>query len=517
MNGCSRREFLEDVGRGMLVASLGSATALELGLTPALAEESSKRLTFGELEPLVSLMQETAPDKLLPILVEKLNAGTDLKTLVTSAALANARAFGGQDYTGFHTFMALVPAYQMAGELPTERRALPVLKVLYRNSSRIQEQGVHRQDILYPVVAADSVSPSRGGEQLREAVRAVDWEGAESRFAALAQGPAGEAYNHLQFAVQDEVDVHRVVLAWRAWALVGLSGEQYAHTLLRQSVRYCVDTEQRLRDRNSPRSAVREVLPRLLDEYGLLGKALGDRKADDSWVEHLARTVFSATRQQAADATAAALAEGMHPEAVGEAISMAANLLVLHDPGRREQHSTPQKPPGCVHGDSVGVHASDAANAWRHIARVSNPRNTVASLIVGAFHTAGQTGWASKDPYPYADLLDDIDAKDAGTLLGQAEEAIKGNDQARACAVVHRYGELGLPTRQAFNLLLKYAVSEDGALHAEKYYRTAAEEFATTRAAFRPRQLVALARVTASEYGFEAPGYGEACELLGVS
>jgi hypothetical protein len=29
--------------------------------------------------------------------------------------------------------------------------------------------------------------------------------------------------------------------------------------------------------------------------------------------------------------------------------------------------------------------------------------------------------------------------------------------------------------------------------------------------------MVALARVTASEYGFAAPGYQEACELLGVS
>ena len=40
--------------------------------------------------------------------------------------------------------------------------------------------------------------------------------GADRTFAALVQRqPAGEAFNHLQFAVQDEVDVHRVVLAWR--------------------------------------------------------------------------------------------------------------------------------------------------------------------------------------------------------------------------------------------------------------------------------------------------------------
>ena len=38
MGSANRREFLADVGRGMLVASVGSAMALDLGLTPALAE-----------------------------------------------------------------------------------------------------------------------------------------------------------------------------------------------------------------------------------------------------------------------------------------------------------------------------------------------------------------------------------------------------------------------------------------------------------------------------------------------
>ena len=47
-----------------------------------------------------------------------------------------------------------------------------------------------------------------------------------------------------------------------------------------------------------------------------------------------------------------------------------------------------------------------------------------------------------------------------------------------------------------FDLLLRYAVSEDGALHAEKFYRTVSEEFAATRPAFRWRHLVALGRVT---------------------
>ena len=64
--------------------------------------------------------------------------------------------------------------------------------------------------------------------------------------------------------------------------------------------------------------------------------------------------------------------------------------------------------------------------------------------------------------------------------------------------------------------MIKYAVREDGALHAEKYYHTVTEEFAATRSAFRWRHLIALARVTASEHGHPAPGQAEARRLLGV-
>ncbi|MFP6894958.1 MAG: hypothetical protein VCA38_00030 [Roseibacillus sp.] len=45
---------------------------------------------------------------------------------------------------------------------------------------------------------------------------------------------------------------------------------------------------------------------------------------------------------------------------------------------------------------------------------------------------------------------------------------------------------------------MKYAISEDGRLHAEKYYRTVTEEFASIRPAYRWGELVAWARVTAS-------------------
>jgi hypothetical protein len=511
----NRRDFLADVGRGMLLASVGPALATDLGLSPAFAGDSPGRLTFGDREPLVALMEDTPVKQLLPAVVAKLKDGTDLGSLVAAASLANARTFGGQDYTGYHAFMALMPSFHMAQELPPERRALPVLKVLYRNTGRIQDCGGQKNEVLHPVEAAPLPSNRPAGEVLRDEIRGLDVNAAERTFATLAKGPVGEAFNHLQFSVQDECDVHRVVLAWRAWAILDLAGREQAHTVLRQSVRFCVDEEQGIRKR-SYQPEIRTVLPKLLDQYHLVGRPAGKREADDKWVEELARVIYGSSGARAAEAAAAALAEGMSPEVVGEAISLAANRLVLCDPGRRPEQAQPGKPAGSIHGASVGVHASDSANAWRNIARVSDPRNTVASLIVGAYHTAGQSRGLTPQPQPSPEQLEKIRTTDASALLRDTEAAIREKDQARACALVHRYGELGHAPRQVFDLLLRFAISEDGALHAEKYYRTVTEEFAATRPAFRWRHLAALARVTASEYGFPAPGYVDACRLLNV-
>jgi len=512
MSRYHRREFLADVGRGMLVASVGSGIAQDLGLAPAaLADEGgAERLTFGPMEPLVALMQETPADRLLPAVVERMKAGTDLRQLVAAASLANARSFGGQNYDGYHAIMALVPSYHMACELPESQRALPVLKVLYRNTSHIQSSGALNHEALHHVEPAAVPTGMAGAEALREATRRQDMEAAERAFAALASRPLDETYNDLQLVVQDYVDVHRVVLAWRSWALLDFTGKEHAHTLLRQSVRFCVDEE-----RNIRQEALRALLPKLLDRRGLASRSPGDRQPDDAWIEKMSQTIYASRRDQAAEAVAEALAEGIAPEAVGEAISMAANQLVLRDPGRRKADGA-AKPIGSVHGASVGVHASDAANAWRNIARVSDRRNTYASLIVGAYHTAGQSGGLNPQGYPFAEHREKIRNVEPDALLAQAETAIKANDQSRACALVHRYGELGRPARPVFDLMLRYAISEEGALHAEKYYRTVTEEFATTRPTFRWRQLAALARVTASEYGYPAPGVAEARRLLKV-
>jgi hypothetical protein len=503
----------------MLVASVGYGTALDLGLTKAFADTAPDRLTFGSLEPLVSLMQETPVQKLLPALVEQLRAGIGVGELVKAAALANARTFGGEDYIGFHTMMALAPSLYMARELPTERQAMPVFKVLYRNTNRINEFGGPSSEVLHPV-EGDALPDGRvAGELVQERVRSKDIQAAERTFAAIAAKSPEDAFNGMLYAVMDNTEVHRVVLPYRAWDMAGIIGKENAHTLLRQSLRYCLRAERN--NRSETWDEPRTLLPKMLDQFKLVDKPLGDRKPDDKWVDEFSQMLFKATAQQAAEAAAAALAEGIAPDAIGEAISLAANQLVLRDHGRRPQEESPGKPVGSVHGDSIGVHACDSANAWRNMARVSNARNICACTILGAYQVAldrvNRGGdFQNWQPLPVPWVLNQVKTTEPEALLRELDEAIRGNLQARAATIAYRYGELDLPARPVFDLLLKYAISEDGALHAEKYYRTVTEEYATTRPAFRWRQVIALARVTASEYGRRAPGYDEAVSLLKV-
>src|SRR5262249_54198625 len=156
-------------------------------ISEAWAASGPDALAFGALEPLVVLMQETPKERLLPLLTQQLAQGAQLRTLVAAGALANARTFGGQDYTGDHSLMAPPPTYEMSKELSEPERPLPIFKVLYRNTTRIQEQGARENEVLHLVEAASLPADLRSGHELREATRSADMDRAERTFAALAK------------------------------------------------------------------------------------------------------------------------------------------------------------------------------------------------------------------------------------------------------------------------------------------------------------------------------------------
>lgn len=514
-----RRAFLARLGEGMLVAGLGGPLAARMGFVSEDvrgADEPAVRLDFGPREELARLLADTPPERIVHAAVERLRSGTTLDDLVAAAALANARACGGEDYVGFHTFMALAPALQMARELPPERRALPVLKVLHRNARCIHDPArAGSPDVLGAVAPRSAATPTA----IRDAIRARDLAAGESLLAGAAGGAPEALWNALLPTVHDGVDVHRVVLAHRAYDMLGLVGEDHASTLLRQSLHYCWKFEEHAADRFA---ALRSALPRLFDAHRLDEAPSVGRAVDDDWLDRASAVLSTLAPADAAGQVAEWIAAGIDRTGICDALALAANQLVLRDAGRPREWAQPGKPPGSVHGDSIGVHACDAANAWRHMALSANHHNACASLILAAWHLAldwhdSGRPFADWQPRPTAEALHDVRATDAATLLAVLDESVRAGDQERACAATQRSLEIGHPHRAVLDRLLAYAVSEDGSLHAEKFYRTTTDEFARARPPHRGRQLVALARVTASEYGMPAPGIAEACAALGIA
>lgn len=503
----------------MLTASIGASLAHELGISTAYAEEEdSKTLSFGKLDKLVALMEETPPDQLQRIAVKKLKAGkADLHSLMRAAALANARSFGGADYVGMHTLMAMKPAFLMARQMPSERAPLAVLKILHRNTGQIQSSDC-KGETMHPVKPADLPADADTARLLNRAVLEGDREKAESILAAIAEKSPEQAFNDLLETIEENTRVHGVVFAHRSWEALDLVGPEFAATMLRQSLRRHAAMEKRGNTLHDPK---RVVLAKLLDECGLRGHTTGDQNPDDDWVKEMSETIFSGQPEQSACAVASALKKGISPAAIGEAISLAANQLVLRDVGRVKANNNPDKEIGSIHGDSIGVHASDSANAWRNMAKVSSEQNAIACLILGAYqasHDRIERGgdFLKWEPRPVAEDLAKVPSEDPEKLLGELDGVIREENQDMACAVTRKYADLGHPERPLLDVLLKHGISEDGALHGEKYYLTTTSDFADTRPAFRWNHLVGLARVTASEYGLKSPGYGQACELLEI-
>ena len=142
----NRREFLSDVGRGMLTVGLGASLANDLGFSHGLCRARfrfhSARRTCGSRR----FDAEYACPKLQPLLAKKILKGeTDTKKLIAAGALANAVTFGGCDYVGFHTAMAMLPALEMSRQLGQSGTAPRVEGALPKLCNRFNRSAAHRR------------------------------------------------------------------------------------------------------------------------------------------------------------------------------------------------------------------------------------------------------------------------------------------------------------------------------------------------------------------------------------
>ena len=174
------------------------------------------------------------------------------------------------------------------------------------------------------------------------------------------------------------------------------------------------------------------------------------------------------------------------------------------------------KPVGSVHGDSPGVHGCDAANAWRHIVRVSNHRNQMASLIVGAYHTAVKVADKPAILIPMPSIWKRSAALTARPCSSRPKTRSGTTTSSPRRPPILRYGELNFDGGARVRLDAPLCDQRRRLAACGEILPHGRRGIPNDPQVFRGRHLVALARVTASEYGRIAPGYLQARELLGL-
>ena len=123
MTPATRRVFLADVGRGMLLASLGPVLTADLGIAHALTDDTSDRRHFGARERATRCThaRDSAGSTLADPRQTSQRRNRPEHTRRPLDALANARTFGGQDYTSHHSLMTHASiGMRRAGRLHTD-------------------------------------------------------------------------------------------------------------------------------------------------------------------------------------------------------------------------------------------------------------------------------------------------------------------------------------------------------------------------------------------------------------
>ncbi len=285
--------------------------------------------------------------------------------------------------------------------------------------------------------------------------------------------------------------------------------------MLRQSVRFCVDEEANVRKYKTA-DALRPLLPKLLDQYKLVdrarrrpppGRRLDRPDGDDDLRVAIdrRRPTPSPRPWPRGSRPRPSARRSRWPPTSSSSTTRAARRT---SPGSRRAASTAPRsastPP--TRPTPGGTSPASATAATR-----------CASLIVGAYHTAGQAGGLNPQPYPLAEHRESVRDVAPGDLLAEAEDGDRGQRPGPRLRP-------GPPLRRARR---RGAAGRSTCCSATRSARTApcTPRSITGRSPRSSPRLArpsaggtspALARVTASEYGHPAPGVADARRLLGV-
>jgi hypothetical protein len=253
----SRRSFLQVAATAGASLGLGEWAGL-LPLSPANADEAKVTpdlVRFGpDIEPIVRLIEETARDKCVTVMVEQLRNGLPYRHFLAALYLANIRTAVID-----HPLAVLHSADQLALDLPAAERLLPAFWALDSLKAH-QARGKNKQFTpkLKPL-AGKLPSAEQAEKELHAGMAAYDGDRAERAMAVLAhtQGAARVAEVLWPYGARDWFFIgHQAIWAANCWRPLETVGWRHAEPVLRVVVTNILGDEKDLK--RQPYAANRE-------------------------------------------------------------------------------------------------------------------------------------------------------------------------------------------------------------------------------------------------------------------
>ncbi|MCA9151216.1 MAG: hypothetical protein KDA92_18020 [Planctomycetales bacterium] len=479
-NDTSRRRFLQSAAAASLSSHLFDLPMRGL-LRPVSAAEAAP--TPGtvqlrpEIEPLVRLLEETAAERVLEKVAERIRAGLSYQDLLAALMLAGVRNIEPRPSVGFkfHAVLVVNSAHLASLASPDEHRWLPILWAV-EEFKRSQLQDTREGDwTMGPLDEAQVPHGSRAVTAFHEAMNRWDPEAVDPAVAGLARSAgANELFEiFCRYGARDFRDIgHKAIFVSNSWRTLQTVGWQHAEPVLR-SLAYALTHY----TGGNPAESDHEVDQPWRRNLEVAGKIRADWQSgriDDGATRELLAGMRSDDWRTTCDTTIAQLNAGVDPRSIWDAIHSSAIELSMNQPAG---------------SGVVPLHAVTTANALRFAFLQSGREDTRRMLLLQAAAFMPMFREASRRGGEFGTRkLDEMQGETANVDVILQE--ISG-DRDQACDHLHGYlannGD-PQPLIDAARLLVFFKGTNS---HDYKYSSATFEDYALLSPGWRERYLAA--------------------------
>jgi hypothetical protein len=487
-----------------------------------------QRVQFPDaIEPLVQFIEDTSPDDILDLTLQKLRAGVPTQTMLTASALAVTRSTdmpAGHHGGPLHPLAGLYALSKLVDRLEGEDRFLPVLQHVALTNKHIHHPAMGPYGLI-EFEPEDAGGVEANKKAFLAAVGRGEYNKADHLFLWLwDHAPRIETFDLLlSVAIPKNFhDDHYFMFpgtVWRAFQ-TGVLDEIYLPVVMRQVVRFVTRSPVAP---NNPMPSPLPAIEALIEEHQLTKRILRQRSGEDetaaigAFGEAIGRVdVFA----DIPVLIAKALASGLSLEGAGEALSIGAAGLFIRS--------------HC--GNPMDVHLHTSINLRRYLLALDgiSLHNKLMLLLTWQSGPEIRSTQMRMGPAPQSDITAvQTSPRTQEELLDAIKQGIYNQPpvdwskvsnlgQMRAVPEVEEVANLAQQyvqcryDPQALIACLGEIVCHDNftEMHSFKHHQSIVEEFYTTHEPWRWLHLVCGVRAAAVSFGKNMAVYEEYLDLL---